>query len=168
MPWKKLQPVESPCQSRLLAGAVAYGEKSCRSKFLAGTMTHGRPTLEQSVPVGLYSLGKDPCWSSSERTAAHRKDPCWSTSWRTVSHGRDSTLEQGKRVRRKEQQSVMNWPQPPFPIPLHHSGGGGRRVANEGVKLSLERRDGGEWEGGFSFGFVSHYPTLFLTVNKLN
>jgi len=43
-------------------------------------------------------------------------------------HGRDPTLEQRNSVRRKERQRqhAMNRPQPPFPVPLHCSGGGGR------------------------------------------
>jgi len=46
--------------------------------------------------------------------------------------------------------------QPPFPVPLHCSGGGGREM---GVKLSLGRREG--WgEGVLRSGFISHYPTL--------
>ena len=45
-------------------------------------------------------------------------------------------------LRRKERQRqrVMNWPQPPFPVPLCHSGGGGRET---GVKLSPGRREAG-------------------------
>jgi len=35
-------PVKGPCQSRVLAGAV----------------DHGRPTLVQSVPEGLYLVGR--------------------------------------------------------------------------------------------------------------
>ena len=81
--------------------------------------------------------GRDPCWSSSWRTAPCGKDSRCSSSSGTVSHGRDPTLEQWQRVRssplrRKEwQRCVMNWPQPPFPIPLHHSGGGGREFGSE-------------------------------------
>ena len=65
-----LQPVESPHWSRLLAGAVI-----CRG-----------PTLQQSVPEGLYPVGR-----------AHAGAVC-----EGLSHGRDSTLEQRKSVRRKE------------------------------------------------------------------
>lgn len=52
-------------------------------------------------------------------------------------------LEQGKRVRRKEQQrqSAMGWLQTPFLIPLRCSGwGGDRRIGTKGMKLSLGRR----------------------------
>ncbi|OPJ76350.1 hypothetical protein AV530_014056 [Patagioenas fasciata monilis] len=68
----------------------------------------------------------DPCWSSLflkdctlwtgsmleqfVTSCSPWKDPCWRSSLRTVSCWWDPTLEQGKRVRRKEQpgQGVMN------------------------------------------------------------
>lgn len=47
-------------------------------------------------------------------------------------------LEEGKSMRcpplrRKNQQrqSVINWPQPPFPMPLQRSGVGGREIRSE-------------------------------------
>ena len=77
--------------------------------------------------------GKGLCWSSSWKTAAHGKDPLWRRLWRTVSSGWDPLLEQGKSVRRKEQQRIRitHWPQPPSPIPLHCSRGRGREVVSD-------------------------------------
>lgn len=60
------------------------------------------------------------------------KDPCWGSSWRTAAHGRDPMLEQGKSVRREEQQSVTNWCQLNSPSPCTVQGGGGcRRTRSE-------------------------------------
>lgn len=73
-------------------------------------------------------------------------------------------LEQGNGVRRQERQkgTVMVWPQPPFPIPLHCLVG----KRGRGVKLSLEK---GLREDVFLiFVFVSHHPTLRFIGNKLN
>lgn len=49
-------------------------------------------------------------------------------------------MQQGKSVRRKEQQglSVIKWPQPPYSTPLHHSKQGGREAE---AKLSLRKRE---------------------------
>lgn len=38
---------------------------------------------------------------------------------------------------------------------------------SEGVKLKLRRKGGWGGKVGFSFGFVSYYPTPFLIGNKL-
>ena len=69
----------------------------------------------------------------SWRTASRGKEPHWRNSWRSVSLGGDPTLEQGQRVKRKEWQRlhVTNWPQPPFPDPLHSSGVGSREFESE-------------------------------------
>lgn len=77
-----LQPLESPCWSRLLAEPMALeGEPSPGTSFLAVT-------------------------------AAGGKGPRWNSLWKTVSLWRDPMLEHGKSVRIKGQQnpSVMGWP----------------------------------------------------------
>lgn len=40
---------------------------------------------------------------------------------------KDDILSEGTPIE-QQRQSIMDWPQPPVPGPLHHSGGGGRRA----------------------------------------
>jgi len=133
IPWRKLQPMESPYRAGSWQELWPMEKTPCRSRFSG--RTYG-PWGTHNGAAGCWrtaSHRKDPYWSSLWRTAAWGKDLCWRSSWRTVSHGRDPTLEQGKGVRRKERQRqcVMNWLQPRFPVTLHHSEGGGRRVRTE-------------------------------------
>ena len=110
---------------------------------------HGEPVLEQAPGRTCDPTG-DPHWSSLFlkdctlweastlgslwRAAACGKDPYWRCLWWSASCGTDPMLEQGKSVRRKEKQrqGVMNWPQPPLPVPLHHCG---RKVENMGNEV---------------------------------
>lgn len=70
---------------------------------LAQTAAHRGPIVEQS-------------WG----TASHGKDPLWGCSWRTVSYVRVTTLQQGKRVRRLEQQrKYSGLTTTPIAHPLH-------------------------------------------------
>lgn len=101
-------------------------------------------------------------------TVLHGKDPHWSSSWRTASCGRNLMLEQGKGVRRKEQQreSIINWLQLHFLSSLAAWSGGGRIVRSESEtgKKQEER-----WEGRGRMFFVSHCLTVLqIAVNKLN
>jgi len=92
----------------------------------------------------------------------------WRSSWRTVSCGRDLTLEQGKRVRRKEwqRQSVMNWSQTPFPIRLHCRDEGGREKS--GGSWAREEERGGERCIKIYFYFSLSYSDFWLAVNLTN
>lgn len=68
-------------------------------------------------------------------TVPHVKNPCWSRSWRTAPFGKDPHCQfmmypMGPLSRAGEEfeaegsaESVMDWPQPPLPIPLCHSEG---------------------------------------------
>lgn len=62
-------------------------ESPCWSRLLVGGMICGGSLLLQSVPEGLYPVGR-----------AHAGTVC-----EGLSHGRDHVLEQEKIVRRKEQ-----------------------------------------------------------------
>lgn len=122
---------------------------------------------KQMISEELLLVG-DPCGSAySWRTPPHSMNPYWSSSWwtatwgssqwitsqRTAYHGREPMLEEGKRVRRKEQkqQSIMDWPQP---ISSGQNEGGGRRRWMEGRR----------W---FLFPLTSHCSSLLSTDNKL-
>lgn len=122
---------------------------------------------KQMISEELLLVG-DPCGSAySWRTPPHSMNPYWSSSWwtatwgssqwitsqRTAYHGREPMLEEGKRVRRKEQkqQSIMDWPQP---ISSCQKEGGGRRRWMEGRR----------W---FLFPLTSHCSSLLSTDNKL-
>jgi len=97
--------------------------------------------------------------------------PRWSSSWRTVSHGKDPMLEQfmedsvpweGPRAgagaecekERAAETACDEWTAAPFPVPLRHSGGGGREIGSE----AEPRKKGGVGEGVLRFGFISHHP----------
>lgn len=71
------------------------------------------------------------------------------------------SLEQGKGVRRKEQQrSALDRLSHPSPTSLQSSVPGGEgQVRKEGVKLRLGKGVEARKEGGLAF--VSRYPTLF-------
>lgn len=137
MPWRKLQSVKIPRKSTFLSGAAR------------------KPAPAWNCgPWGIP--GKDPHWSSSWRTAVHERDPCRSSFWKTVSHGRDSALKTGKSWGERSIRD-MDWPQPPFPIPLRHSAG-------------MRKNWWWSWpwrRGKGRFRFISHYPTLLLIGNKL-
>ena len=151
-------PMGSSCWSRLPPGPVApwREEPTLDQVCWQGLWTHGGPTLEQPVPEALHP------WVG----------PTPDSLWRTVSNGRDPTLGQGQRLRspplrRKERQrqSVMNWSQPPFPVALLCSGGGG---TESGVKFSPGKREGwgGEGEGVFKIWFYfSLSYSDFLVIN---
>ena len=102
----------------------------------------------------------------SWRAVLHGKGRSWSSWWRIVFY-QGPTLEKGKSLRRKEWQwgSSVNWLQPPLPIPRCSTQRGGSR----GVDSEVERGKKVGWgKDGFSFVFVSQYPTRFLIGNKLN
>ena len=105
------EPVGSPCWNRVLAGTWRPMERGAHTGagVLAGFVTLGEPMLEQGVPENTACCGR----------VSHIGE---------VSHGRYPTLQQ--------EQPVMNWPLPPFPISLCCWGGVGR-----GWK---ERRGGGK------------------------
>ena len=75
---------------------------------------------QEQQPMG------DPCWNSPFlKVFTLGIDPCYTSSWRTVSHGMEPTLKQGNRVKKDQQRpSIMDWLQPTFTIQLHHSGWG--------------------------------------------
>ena len=137
MPWQKLQPMESPCRSRLQSGAVA-----CREE----------PTQEQPVPEGLHPMERTHAGAVCEGLSPMGGTPRWSRGrvWRGRSSREDLVRADHSPC---SSSTCAAWQ------------GGGRKVGNEGVKLSLGCREG--WgEGGFSF--VLDFPTLFLTGNRLN
>jgi len=115
--WRRLRPRGEPVLEQAPSRTCGPMERGAYAGagLLAGPVT----------PWGTYTGAVCP-W----RAAAHGKDLHWRSSWRTVCCGRDPMMEQGKRVRRKEQQKqcVMNWPQAPFPVSLHRFGWGGGRV----------------------------------------
>lgn len=154
--WKYLQGRCSLVITGLCKGH-AHGEELVHG-FLAGLVT------PQKTHTGtIYS------W----RTVTHCKNTCWSSPWRTAACGKDTcqqrTISYGRRVhytrveesmKGKEQQSKLFLLQPPFLTLLAttQSGqGGGRRVVNEGVKLSLKER-------GWGQGKVFLFPSFFLTI----
>ena len=117
-PWKELHARAGWC----LKEAVTPWGAPCWSNLFLRDCTRGR----------------DPRWGRSWRAAARGKDSRVRSLCRTLSRERDPRLEQGQRVRspplrRKERpsQRVMNWLQPPFPVPLHCSGRGGREYESE-------------------------------------
>ena len=145
---------------------------------------HGKPVLEQA-PVRtcgpmrdpcwsslfLRHCGKDWCWSSSWRTAAHGKDSHGKSTWRTVSYGRDPRLEQEKSIRsppserkRATETTCDELAATPIPCPL------ALLVEEEVEKIGSEvepGKKGGVREGVLRFCFISHYPTLFCLVINL-
>ena len=125
-------PVGSPCSSRLLAGPVEPWREDltldqvCQQDLWPRGGTHARAVCSWTTAAH----GRDPRWRSSWRIAPRGKDSRRRSSWRTVSCGWDLTLEQQKSVEsspwggsNSRQKSVMNWLQPPFPIPLCCLGG---------------------------------------------
>ncbi|KAJ7407660.1 hypothetical protein BTVI_62499 [Pitangus sulphuratus] len=124
--------------------------------LLAGLVTLWGATLEQPIPDGLYPTGRIYAGAICEEL-----QPVGSTGFFTVGevHGglppmggtprwSREAYEESFLLRRKEKQRlhVMNWSQPPFPVPLHHWGEEGEK---SGVKLSLGRRS--RRGGGFRF-----------------
>lgn len=91
---------------------------------LTGADTYGGPMLEQSIPEGLQPvvqthIGTWEYWSVGS--------PFRKSFGRTASCGRDPTLEQGKRAKMKEQQMMKHYVLTVMPIPLCHSGRGGKK-----------------------------------------
>lgn len=115
VPWRKLQPVESPCRSRLLAGTVAYGEK---------------PTQNQVFPQELQlwgSTGAVNSWS----TELCGKNICWSSSWRTLVQKKDSRWSRGKLWGRSSRNCSKLTAVPISRPTCTALGKEGRRVGNE-------------------------------------
>ena len=159
-------PMESTCRRRLVRGTVTHGEEPLQEHiFWQDLWHHGGPTLEQSSTEGLHPT------EGTHTRAVHEK---LHSVGRTdvgeahegLSHEKNPMLEQGKSVRRKEQQmwTVMSWLQPPPPSSFADQG---QEVEKSEVKLNLRREGWGE--GDFSIVLISHYPTLLRLVgNKLN
>lgn len=87
MPWRKLQSVESSCQSR-------FSGRNCGLQWIHT----GAACSWRTVPHG-----EDPHWSRSWRMVSHGRDP-------TLETGTSGWRMEWQRI-------VMNWPQSPFPIP---------------------------------------------------
>lgn len=100
---------------------------------------HGCPILEQSVPEGVHLVGGT-YMGNSWRSAACGRDSHGRSLLRIVSCGIDPMLGQGTSEERlssewgRSSRDDMNWPQPPFAVPLR-----GDERENLGVKLSLRR-----------------------------
>jgi len=134
-PWKSVVeqistciPWRTPRQSRWMhpKKAMTQWGADTGAGFLAGFVTLWETNARAVCSWSTAPHGRDPHRNSSWRTATCGKYPRWRSSGRIVSHGREPMLEQGKIVRRKEQQRhVMNWLQPLFPIDLCLSGAGG-------------------------------------------
>ena len=128
-------------------------------KWKRNTSYWGSPFLKDYTPWEGPTLGQ------------FVKDSRWSSLCRTVSREREPTPEQGQRarsppLRRKERQRqrVMNWPQPPFPVPLSYSRGGGREFGSE-----AEPGKKGEVGGRcFKICFYFSLPYSDLIGDKLN
>ena len=139
--WRKLWPHGEPVLEQVPArtcGPVETEKLMLEQVCWWGLWLHGGTQAGAACSWRTAPRERDPCWGSLWRAAACGKDSRWRISQGTVSHGRDLMLEQGQSVRsppmrRKEQESqrVTNWPQPPFPVPQHHLGGGGRKTEVE-------------------------------------
>lgn len=78
--------------------------------------------------------------------------------------------EAGEEVRRNKWwgEDAMDWPGPPFPLPLHCQGTGrDPGVGNEGVRLSLGRRELGEAFLKLTL-FLTVLLCFYLTINYFN
>ena len=149
-PWWSRYPPAAPGGPHAGAGecpkeAVTPWRAHSGAGLLAGIVTPWGDPHWSSLFLRDCTHGKDPCYSSSLKTAAHGKDPRWSSSWRTVTCGRDTRLKQGKRARRKEQQRqhVMNRPQPHFLSPCNARGEEEKEIGSEvesGKKGGVWRR----------------------------
>ena len=150
--WRRLWPSGEPELEQAPGRACGPME---RGAYAGAVLLAGLVTAWRGAPAGA---------ACSWRTAPHGKDPHWSSLWRAAAHGRTHIAEGRQR------QLVMNWLQPPFPVPLRCSGGGGREFESE-VKPGKKK---GVEEGllRFSFYFVMVLPWWFwliiLTDNKLN
>ncbi|KAK4830792.1 hypothetical protein QYF61_013625, partial [Mycteria americana] len=125
MPWRKLQPVENPCQRRLLAGTVAPGEEPTLEKvFWQDLWPCGGPTLEQSVPEGLHPVERTRAGTVLEELQPTGRT-CAGVAHAGLYPVDMSMLEPGKSVRRKERQRqgclthfTANAAFPPLTLPL--------------------------------------------------
>lgn len=130
---------------------LRWGKKVCNNNLEQACWQDlwlwGRLMLEKQAPDGLHPTeeghagaicsfrtalhGRDLVWSSLWRTGACWRDSCWNSLWGLHSavpweglHPRAREESEESSMRRREQQSklVMDQPQHPFSIPLHHSG----------------------------------------------
>lgn len=91
--------------------------------------------LEQSIPEGLQPVVQTHIGTVLEELQSVGS-PFGKSFGRTASCGRDPMLEQGKRVKMKEQQMMKHYVLTVMPIPLCHSGGGGKKFG-QGRKTFL-------------------------------
>ena len=124
-------------------------ETYARAGLLTALETRGGPTLEQPVPEGLHPVEGNHSGAVCEELQPMEglmlaKFVENSLPWEEPSSWSKGRVLGVLPLRRKERQRQrgMNGPQPPLPVPLHRSGGGGRET---GVKLSPGRREG--WGG---------------------
>ncbi|OPJ69717.1 hypothetical protein AV530_012697 [Patagioenas fasciata monilis] len=74
MSWWKLQPMESPCRIRLLAGAVACGEKPIQEQSVKDC-TPWQRTCAGTVPVELQPVRRTRVGEVYERLYCMRRTP---------------------------------------------------------------------------------------------
>lgn len=119
---------------------------------------HGCPTLEQSIPEGVHPVGGT-YTGTSWRSAACGKDWHGRSLLRIVSCGSDPMLRQRTSEERfssewgRSSRDDMNWPQPPFAVPL-------RRERIWEWSWAWEEGKWGEDVLRFSFYFSSSHSDL--------